>query len=130
MDAAFVSKVLSLIPERAPRALTGAPFLPDSSQAAGASRYPERVRHLARFLHWLSPLTALDKEDQKILGLLNAAGRPVHSGDAEDGDLDDALEIGEDGPDALEYMEAETAVGVRGEEPLPASLPASEEAIA
>jgi hypothetical protein len=114
MDAAFVSKILSLIPERAPRTLPGAPFLPE----AGASRYPERVRHLAQFLHWLSPLTALDKEDQKILGLLNAAGRPVHSGDAEDADLEDGLEIGDDGPDALEYMEAETAAGVRGEEPL------------
>jgi hypothetical protein len=114
MDAAYVSKVLSLIPERAQRVQLGAPFLPE----AGGSRYPERVRHLARFLHWLSPLTALDKEDQKILGLLNAAGRPVHSGDAEDADLDDALEIGDDGPDALEYMEAETAVGVGSEEPL------------
>jgi hypothetical protein len=117
MDAAFVSRVLSLIPERAPRMQLGAPFLPE----AGASRHPERVRHLAKFLHWLSPLTALDKEDQKILGLLNAAGRPMHSGDADDADLDEPMEIGDDGPDALEYMEAETAIGVPADLDAPAA---------
>jgi len=126
MDAAFVSKVLSLIPERAPRAQLGAPFLPE----AGGSRHPERVRHLAKFLHWLSPLEALDKEDQKVLGLLNAAGRPVHSGEAEDGEeADEAMELGDDGPDALEYMEAETAFGVRGEEPAGARAETAVEAV-
>jgi len=112
MDAAFVSKVLSMIPERTMRSQSGAFFLPDSASAG--SRYPERVSHLAKFLHWLSPLTALDNEDQKILGVLNAAGRPVHSGDAEDAEFgaeEEEMPLEDGGADALEYMQAETAAG-------------------
>lgn len=116
MDAAYVAKILSLIPDRAPRVQTGALFVSEE----GSSRYPERVRHLAGLLGWLSPLSALSKEDQKILGLLNAAGRPIHAGEAEDGLEEDAEPLEEaaledGGADALEYMEAETAVGVREE---------------
>jgi hypothetical protein len=117
MDAAFVSKILSMIPDRAMRTQLGAPFLPDFSSAPGGSRYQERVRHLAKFLNWLSPLSALDKEDQKILGLLNAAGRPVHGADAEDAEFgpeEEEAALEDSGADALEYMQAETA-GTGGE---------------
>lgn len=112
MDAAYVSKILSLIPDRAARAQSGAAFIPEE----GSSRYPERVRHLAGLLGWLSPLAALSKDDQKILGLLNAAGRPIHAGE-EPGEepADDEAPLEDGGADALEYMEAETAVGVREE---------------
>ena len=122
MDAAFISKILSLIPDRTVRVQSGAAFVPQE----GNSRYPERVRHVASLLHWLSPLTPLSKDDQKILGLLNAAGRPIHAGEAEEGledaepeeaaePLDEEAALEDGGADALEYMEAETAVGVREE---------------
>ncbi|HEX7250938.1 MAG TPA: hypothetical protein VF262_11195 [Burkholderiales bacterium] len=114
MDAATVSKILSVIPDRVPRAHVGAHFSPE-----GASRYPERVRHLAGLLGWLSPLSALSKDDQKILGMLNAAGRPIHAADESGEEAgEEALEetmLEDGGADALEYMEAETAIGVREE---------------
>lgn len=123
MDAAFVSKILSLIPDRQPHAHAGAFFSPEEAN----SRHPERIRHLSGLLSWLSPLSALSKDDQKILGVLNAAGRPVHGGEdldageslAEEDSEEAAIEDG--GADALEYMEAETAAGVR-EEPRESAL--------
>jgi hypothetical protein len=81
MDAAAVAGVMSLIPERVARAPSGASFAP---AGAHACRYPERVAHLGQFLHWLSPLNPIGKDDQKTLGLLNAAGRSVHAAELED----------------------------------------------
>lgn len=49
------------------------------------SRHPERIALLARCLSWLTPLQPLDLEGQRILGLVNAAGRPVHAADLEEG---------------------------------------------
>lgn len=119
MDASVVSRILSLIPDRIARAQTGLPFLPE----AGALRYPERVAHLATFLHWLSPLAELGKDDQQALGLLNAAGRPVHAidlmGEEAGEDEGDEAPLEDGGADALEYMQAETAAGAERE---PASV--------
>ena len=70
------------MPERVARRLSGVSFAPESS----VSRHPERIAHIARQLSWLTPLNSLTTDDQRLLGLLNAAGRPVHSGDLEDGD--------------------------------------------
>lgn len=70
-----------MIPDRVARELNGVRFAPESS----ASRYPERIAHLARHLSWLSPLNALTIDDQRVLGLVNAAGRPVHAADLEEG---------------------------------------------
>lgn len=81
MDASTVRRVMDLIPERVARVQSGTMFA-----AAVPCRYPERVAHIARFLHWLSPLEELTREDQQVLGLLNAAGRPVHAADLEDED--------------------------------------------
>jgi len=80
MNAAMVANVLSLIPERVARAPSGTCF---QAQAA-ACKHPERFAHLVTFLQWLSPLDALSREDQQVLGLLSASGRPVHAGDEED----------------------------------------------
>jgi hypothetical protein len=113
MNAAMISRIVSLIPERIARVQSGATF----PAAGSASRYPERVSHLAQFLNWLSPLNAISKEDQHTLGLLHANGRPVHANEMED-EEDAALEDG--GADALEYVEAETAVGSADEALLPA----------
>jgi hypothetical protein len=104
MNAAMISRIVSLIPERVARVQSGAFF--DKTENTG--RHPERVSHLAQFLGWLSPLSAISRDDQHILGLLHANGRPVHANEMED-DEDAALEDG--GADALEYAEAETAVG-------------------
>ncbi|HWA38149.1 MAG TPA: hypothetical protein VG873_09825 [Burkholderiales bacterium] len=51
--------------------------------------------HIAQLLNWLTPLSPLTLDDQRILGLVNAAGRPVHSSDLEEG----AAESGSEGPD-------------------------------
>lgn len=75
MIPASVSRVLSLIPERTTRAKSGAAFLVEGS----ACPHPERLAHVARLLHWLSPLDALTKEDQRALGLIAANGRPVQA---------------------------------------------------
>lgn len=80
MNAAMVTRLLSLIPERVARAPSGTCF---AAEGAG-SRHPERVVHLTKFLQWLSPLNALTREDQQVLGLLSASGKPVHAGDEDD----------------------------------------------
>jgi len=105
MSAAMISRIVSLIPERVARVQSGAGFHSTESP----SRYPERVSHLAQFLSWLSPLNAISKDDQHILGLLHANGRPVHANEMEEESAELGLEDG--GADALEYVEAETAAG-------------------
>jgi hypothetical protein len=78
-----LAAVLSLIPERTARVSTGSAFLlPD----AAACAHPERVALLAGFLHWLSPLERLSKDDQRALGLVAANGRPVSGNEAVLGD--------------------------------------------
>jgi hypothetical protein len=72
---------LALVPDRVARRATGVTFTPDAT----SSRYPERIAHLARHLSWLTPLGSLTIDDQRVLGLVNAAGRPVHAADLEDG---------------------------------------------
>jgi hypothetical protein len=77
------------VPERFARAPTGVPFDP----ASCATRHPERLAHIAAKLSWLTPLEALTTDDLRILGLVNAAGRPLQSADLEDGgetEADDA----------------------------------------
>ena len=80
MNAGTVSRVLSLIPDRVARAQSGTNFMLEGSSC----KHPERIAHVSRFLQWLSPLEALSKDDQKILGLLSSNGRPMHAGDEED----------------------------------------------
>jgi hypothetical protein len=86
MKTAMVSRVLSLIPERVARAQSGSNFTLEGSLC----RHAERFAHVAKFLQWLTPLEALTKDDQKLLGLLSANGRPMHGGDEEDEDAWDA----------------------------------------
>ncbi len=105
MNADIVFSILSRVPDRLARAQSGAAFAP----AQIGCRYPERVAHLAGFLNWMSPLHELTREDQRILGLLNAAGRPVHAADEEA--FDDELD-------------AELA----GDEPLPGAAGPAEQA--
>jgi hypothetical protein len=82
MNAATVIRVLSLVPERAARAKSGAAFRLEGS----VCRYPERLAYMLRFLHWLGPLEALTKDDQRTLGLI--ATRAGHGADEDEGELD------------------------------------------
>ncbi len=81
MNASDILRIVSLIPERVARVPTGTRF---SASSPGACRYPERLAHLAHFLRWLSALDPISKEDQTVLGLLNANGRPAHAGDEDE----------------------------------------------
>jgi len=89
MNAATVIRVLSLIPERTVRVQSGAAFLLEGSRCP----HPERLTYVSKFLHWLSPLDALTKDDQRALGLIAANGRPVQ---LEEDDEEEKL-----GPDPL-----------------------------
>ena len=92
MNATMVSRLMSLIPDRSPRAQSGSAF---SASQAATCRYPERMAYLTRFLHWLGPLDPMTREDQQILGVRSSGGRPMAAG-----------ETGEDlGEEAGEEME-------------------------
>ena len=125
MDAAFVSQVLSLIPDRIVRTHSGLPFLPE----AGALRHPEKLQLVAGFLNWLTPLASLSKEHQQALGLLRegreleeeAEEAEAKDPEAEEEGAEEPMALEEDGADALEYMEAETALGAGA--PLAVSAP-------
>jgi hypothetical protein len=85
MDATSVLRIMSLIPERAPRAQSGCAFALDGQS--------ERIALVARFLHWLGPLDVLTKEEQHFLGLRSNGGRPLAAGEeAMDEPLDEDLE--------------------------------------
>ncbi len=89
LDAHRVSTLLALVPDRIARQQTGVPFNPQPS----STRPPDPLAHIGRYLSWLTPLVSLTIDDQRILGLVNAAGRPVHAGDLEDGMGDDPEDV-------------------------------------
>ena len=78
MDASLVHRMISLVPERSPRAQSGSLF---SAPQAAACRHPERMSYLTRFLHWLGPLDPMTREDQQILGVRSSGGRPMAAGE-------------------------------------------------
>ncbi len=108
MNASTVHRIISLIPERVARAQSGALFT-----MIGACRHPERIACLSRYLQWLSPLNPVSRDDQQLLGLLLANGRPVHAGDVEDeadaapADMESALEVVEPEADAQDEADDE-----------------------
>ena len=81
MNAATVSRVLSLIPDRIARTQMGGLF--DAANTA-ACKHPERITHLVQFLHWLGPLQPLTKEDLRLFGLVNPYGKPAIEAAVED----------------------------------------------
>ena len=113
MNAAIVSRTLSLIPERTPRALSGSAF---TEEEALRSEGPERIAHVMRFLSWLGPLNPLTKDDLRILGLLNPYGKPL----AGNGD---AVEAGEDEETLESEEDIEPLVGAFSEATLPPAPP-------
>lgn len=97
MDASLVHRLISLIPDRSPRAQSGSVFSP--SQAA-ACRHPERISYLTKFLHWLGPLDPMTREDQQILGVRSSGGRPMMAGEAMGEEAGD--EAGEEAGEAMD----------------------------
>jgi hypothetical protein len=81
MNAAAVTRTLSLIPERVPRVQSGTVFNPG---AIGACAHPDRVAHLAHFLEWLGPLREVTKEDLRVFGLMTPYGKPAIDSAADD----------------------------------------------
>jgi hypothetical protein len=88
MNKAMIDRIVSLIPERVARQPSGVAFTPQAS----ACRHPERIAHLAEFLGWLSPLYPITKYDQRVFGLLNEQGRPVHAVDLDEDEADEIEE--------------------------------------
>lgn len=86
MDAAMVSRVMDLIPDRVTRVQSGAAF---AGIGATSCIHPERVALLVEFLHWLSPLYPTTRDDQMRLGLFATAQKHVL---AEEDELDEELE--------------------------------------
>ncbi len=77
MLPAQVANILSIIPNRQARKLTGTPFaLNDVSSGRGG-----QLAHIAPFLVWTGPLVSLTREEQQALGLLAPHGRPAQDGD-------------------------------------------------
>ena len=95
MNAAMVFRLMSLVPDRSPRAQSGSV----QPLQAAACRYPERMA-LSR------PIPALaraarpdDQEDQQILGVRSGGGRPLGASEEaidELADLDDDLDDADD----------------------------------
>lgn len=93
MNAALVSRTLSLIPDRVARVQSGSAFNPT---APGACAHPERVAHLAQFLEWLGPLRAPTKDDMRVFGLMTPYGRPaIEAAGEDDGEPDVAADASE-----------------------------------
>jgi hypothetical protein len=92
MNATMVSRLMSLIPDRSPRAQSGSVF---SASEAATCRYPERIAYLTRFLHWMGPLDPMTREDQQILGVRSSGGRPMAAGETGE-------ELGEEAGEELE----------------------------
>ncbi len=79
MDAETVARVLSLIPDRVTYAPSGAAVLADRWNC----RYAERIDFLTKCAHWMAPLTPTTKDEQRLLGLISANGRPMHASGVE-----------------------------------------------
>jgi hypothetical protein len=109
MDAA-VSRLISLIPDRSPRAQSGSVFSPSE---AAACRYPDRMSYLTRFLHWLGPLDPMSREDQQILGVRSSGGRPMMAGEEAGEDMDLDMDEADESPlpeESLAVPEAGTTI--------------------
>jgi hypothetical protein len=101
MNASAVSRVLSLIPERVARPLSGSLF---TDEEAGRALHADRVAYVAKFLSWLTPLNPITKDDQRFLGLLATHARSELAADDEAGDdLDSPLD--EEGADEMVFEE-------------------------
>ena len=86
MNQAMVSRIVSLVPERMARLKSGTPFVP----ARTPSGQGAQVACLAPLLHWLTPLSFMNEEEQRALGVLAVHGRVARRD--EDDESDDERE--------------------------------------
>jgi hypothetical protein len=86
MDAAMVSRVMGLIPDRVTRMQSGTAF---AGVGATSCVHPERVALLVEFLHWLSPLYPTTRDDQMRIGLFANAQKQMMKGEADEDGLDE-----------------------------------------
>ena len=117
MNAIAVSRLISLIPDRSPRAQTGSVFSPSE---AAACRYPDRLSYMGRFLHWLGPLDPMTKEDQQILGVRSSGGRPMMAGEDAGEEVGDEMDDLDDLPaegQSMQIPDSGTAIA----QPFPSS---------
>ena len=87
MDAATVSRVMDLIPDRVVRTVSGSAL---GEPGAKSCVHPERLTLLVEFLHWLSPIYPTTKDDQMRLGLFASKQAQAEEADeAEEADLEE-----------------------------------------
>jgi len=84
MTTAFISRTLSLIPDRVPRVQSGSIFDPRASSCP----HPDRIAHLAQFLSWLGPLNPITRDDLRILGFGAVFAKPALSTEDAEGERD------------------------------------------
>lgn len=75
-----VSRLLALIPARSARLSSGTRFGLGSINCA----HPERIAAVAQFLHWMTPLGALTRDEQQRLGIVGSGPRSVEAADEAD----------------------------------------------
>ena len=124
MDASLVFRLMSLIPDRSPRAQCGSVFSPSE---AAACRHPDRIAYLTRFLHWLGPLDPMTREDQQILGVRSGGGRPMLAGEeaGEEAGYEAGEEMDLDDLDDSPLLEEPLVVADTGTAIAPAPLPST-----
>ena len=103
MEGTAVFRLISMIPDRAPRCHTGGVFQADGSA---------KMDLLCRFLHWMGPLNALTREEQQLLGVRATGGRSLLDGEG-DAEGEDA---GEESLDALDLPDELDEMPIRGAE--------------
>lgn len=92
MNAATVSRVMSLIPDRVTRTQSGAAF---AGIGATSCVHPERLALLVEFLHWLSPIYPTTREDQMRFGLF-ASKQVQHEEEETEEAADEAVDLEEE----------------------------------
>ena len=95
MEAATVSRLISLIPDRVARAQTGTAF---ADIRAASCVHPERVALLVEFLHWLSPIYPTTRDDQMRLGLFASKAGAHLEADADEEAEGEELPLEEEAP--------------------------------
>jgi len=88
MNPSLLAKIVALVPDRMPRVQSGTPFA--AGEAPGGPG--PQVASLGRLLHWLTPLSQLNEEEQRALGVLALHGKTARRDDDDEAD-DDREEV-------------------------------------
>ena len=83
MNPSVVAKIVAVVPVRASRFQSGTPF-----SLRGESPHAGQIACLAELLHWMSPLSTLTEDHQRVLGVSALHGKLARRDDDEDDDAD------------------------------------------